>query len=338
MRADRLVSLVLLLQARGRMTAPGLAAELEVSIRTVYRDIVALSAAGVPVVTEPGARGGCWLLDGYRFPLRGLRPDEASALLMLGVPDVIRSLGLDGHLASARRQIRVTSGLPEAGALVHLDMPRWFRTQEEVHCLPELARAVKLGREVLLDSGVAGPLGLVNKAGVWYLVAVTADRGIRVLRVSRIRSVRPLESPVPRPDGFDLAVFWEEWTASFQASLPSLKVRLRASPEALADFCEVFGDTALEGAEPPDGDGSRMLSLSFEHELAAAHRLAGFGGFVEVISPASVRELLIRAARGILDRYGNHPGEDEADALAAADRRIVSANAETTGWRRVPFL
>jgi predicted DNA-binding transcriptional regulator YafY len=303
MRADRLLSLVLLLQSRGRMTAPCLAAELEVSVRTVYRDIAALSAAGIPVVTEPGPGGGCWILDGYRFPLRGLRPDEASALLMLGVPEVIRSLGLDGHLASARRQIRVTSGLPETAALVHLDMPRWFRAQEEVPCLQELARAVKLGREVLLDSGVAGPLGLVNKAGVWYLVTVTGDRGIRVLRGSRILSARPLESPVRRPDGFELAVFWEKWTASFQASLPSVAVRLRASPEALAAFGEVFGDRATDGAEPPAADGSRIVTLSFEHELAAAHRLAGFGGLVEVISPPAVRGLLVRAARGILDRY-----------------------------------
>jgi predicted DNA-binding transcriptional regulator YafY len=317
MRADRLLSIVLLLQSRGRMTAPCLATELEVSVRTVYRDIAALGAAGVPVVTEPGPGGGCWLLDGYRFPLRGLRPDEASALLMLGVPDVIRSLGLDGHLASARRQILVTSGLPEAGALVHLDMPRWFRAREEVPCLRELARATKLGREVLLDSGAAGPLGLVNKAGVWYLVAVTTGRGIRVFRASRIRSVRTLESPVRRPDGFDLAVFWDKWTASFQAGLPSVPVRLRAWPEALAVLPEVFGDTALEGAQPPDADGSRVVTLSFEHELAAAVRLAGFGGLVEVISPASVRELLVRRARGILDRYGHLPADGDAGDGAA---------------------
>ena len=184
MRADRLLSLALLLQARGGVTARALAAELGVSVRTVYRDLEALSAAGVPVVTEPEPGGGCRLMDGYRFPLRGLRPDEAEALLILGVPAVLRDLGLAGALTAAHRQIRVTSGLA-AAALVHLDMPRWFGGQEEVPCLRELARALRLGRKLAIryppadrEPRVVGPLGLVNKAGIWYLVAEA--RGTRV--------------------------------------------------------------------------------------------------------------------------------------------------------------
>ena len=110
MRADRLLSLVLLLQARGQATAQAIAAELEVSVRTVYRDLEALVAAGVPVLTESGPGGGCRLMEGYRFPLRGLRPDEAEALLILGVPGVLRELGLDAALDAAQRQIRVTAG------------------------------------------------------------------------------------------------------------------------------------------------------------------------------------------------------------------------------------
>ena len=177
MRADRLLSLALLLQARGAATARALAAELGVSVRTVYRDLEALSAAGVPVVTEAGPGGGCRLMDGYRFPLRGLRPDEAEALLILGVPAVLHDLGLAGALTAAHRQIRVTAGLT-AAALVHLDMPRWFGGQEEVPCLRDLARALRLGRKLAIryppadrEPRVVGPLGLVNKAGIWYLVA-----------------------------------------------------------------------------------------------------------------------------------------------------------------------
>ena len=147
MRADRLLSLALLLQARGAATARALAAELGVSVRTVYRDLEALSAAGVPVVTEPGPGGGCRLMDGYRFPLRGLRPDEAEALLILGVPAALRELGLAGALTAAHRQIRVTAGLA-AATLVHLDMPRWFGGQEEVPGLRELAQALRLGRKL----------------------------------------------------------------------------------------------------------------------------------------------------------------------------------------------
>jgi predicted DNA-binding transcriptional regulator YafY len=337
-RADRLVSLVLLLQARRRTTARALAEELDVSVRTVYRDLEALSAAGVPVLTESGPGGGCQLLDGYRFPLRGLRPEEAEALLILGVPSVISELGLDGAVAAAHRQIRVTAGRGEAAALVHLDMPRWFRGQEEVPHLRTLAEALRRRQHLALGyargdgpagdgphsdgprgdgpagDGPAGPaatrvvrpLGLVNKAGTWYLVAASRSGRVAVYRAGRISSARVLDEPFERPADFGLPEFWERWSAEFTSTRPRLPVRLRASPEALAVFGEIFGDDArpaLDAALPPDEQGWQVVTLSFEHELAAAHRLAGFGGRVEVLSPSSVRELLLATAREILDRY-----------------------------------
>jgi predicted DNA-binding transcriptional regulator YafY len=326
-RADRLLSLALLLQARGRATAQAIAAELEVSVRTVYRDLEALVAAGVPVLTESGPGGGCRLMEGYRFPLRGLSPDEAEALLILGVPGVLRELGLDAALDAAQRQIRVTAAGPDlnGAALVHLDMPRWFGSQEEVPYLRDLARALRSGRRLALgyrapgdpgDPGgaeprVVGPLGLVNKAGLWYLVAAPAghvhDRsGVRVFRVARIASARPLGEAFERPAGFELAAFWRQWSAEFEASRPRLPVTLRASPRALAILGEVFGQAAgpaLAAARPPDEHGWRMLTLSFEHERAAAHRLAGFGDQVEVLAPPSVRAELVATARQILGRY-----------------------------------
>ena len=335
MRADRLLSLVVMLQARPGSTAQALATELTVSVRTIYRDLAALGVAGVPVITESGPGGGCRLMDGYRFPLRGLRPDEAEALLILGVPEVLRDLGLDRALDAAHRQIRVTSGLAgppgtqepnpdrHSGALVHLDMPRWFGGQEEVPCLRDLARALRLGRRLEFkyarngesrasEPRVAGPLGLVNKAGTWYLVAATgADEpqaaDTRVFRVARMGSARVLSEPWRRPAGFDLAGFWARWSAEFAASRPRLQVTLRASPDALAVFPEIFGQAvgpALEAALPPDEDGWRILTLLFEHELAAAHRLAGFGERVEVLFPASVRVRLLATAHEILARYG----------------------------------
>jgi len=325
-RADRLVSLVLLLQARGHVTAAALARELEVSVRTVYRDLAALSTAGVPVLTEPGPGGGCGLLDGYRFPLRGLRPEEAEALLILGVPSALGELGLDGAAAAAHRKIRVTAGQREpdgAGspALVHLDMPRWFRGHEQVPHLRTLAEALRRQRRLAIayqpaDSAGApraapravGPLGLVNKAGTWYLVATSSGGRVSVFRAGRIASATILDEPSDRPADFDLASFWDRWSAEFTTSRPRLPVRLRASPQALAAFGEIFGDDArpvLDAAEPPDELGWQTVTLSFEHELAAAHRLAGFGGRVEVLSPLSVRALLVAAAQGILDRYGS---------------------------------
>jgi predicted DNA-binding transcriptional regulator YafY len=312
-RADRLLSLVLLLQARGSVTAGSLAAELGVSVRTVYRDLAALGTAGIPVITESGPGGGCKLMDGYRFPLRGLRPDEAEALLILGVPDVVRELGLDHAVAAAHRQIRVTAGL--AGqSLVHLDMPRWFGSQEEVPCLRDLARALRLGRMVRFGhrdgSGgaprVFGPLGLVNKAGAWYLVAVPANGAVRVFRAGRIWGAFVLAEPFWRPADFELSRFWDRWSAEFAASRPRLAVTLRASPDALAVFPEVFGQAAgpvLAAALAPDEQGWQVVTLSFEHELAAAYRLAGFGGLVQVLAPLSVRDELLLRARDILVRY-----------------------------------
>ena len=326
MRADRLLSLALLLQARGAATARALAGELGVSVRTVYRDLAALGAAGVPVVTEAGPGGGCRLMEGYRFPLRGLRPDEAEALLILGVPAVLRELGLAGALSTAHQQIRVTAGAG-SGALVHLDMPRWFGGMEEVPCLRDLAQALRLGRKLAIrypppdrEPRVVGPLGLVNKAGTWYLVAhcgahsgagagvgTGAGAGdIRVFRAGRVSAARILAEPAERPAGFELAAFWARWSAEFEASRPRLEVRLAASPSALAAFGEVFGAAAapaLEAAEPPGQDGWRVLTLSFEHERAAVHRLAGFGDQVEILDPPSVRAELLATAREILGRY-----------------------------------
>jgi predicted DNA-binding transcriptional regulator YafY len=328
-RADRLVSLALLLQTRGRMSARTLAAELEVSVRTVYRDLAALSAAGVPVVAEPGPGGGCWLLDGYRFPLRGLSPGEAEALLVLGVPTALAELGLADALTAAHRKISVTAdpGARAGPALVHLDMPRWFHVKEDVPHLRTLAQALRQGRRVLLGyrrgggsgSGagggettrVADPLGLVNKAGVWYLVASAAGRDApddvaAVFRAGRITAARVLAEPCDRPPDFDLAAFWHRWSASFVGSRPKVDVLVRAAPGALALFGEVFGDAvqaALDAAAPPDERGYREVTLSFEHEAAAAHRLAGFGGQLEVLSPASVRARLVETARHIIERY-----------------------------------
>lgn len=330
MRADRLLSLVLLLQARGRVTARELAVDLGVAVRTVYRDLAALNAAGIPVFAESGPGGGCQLIDGYSFPLRGLRPEEAEALLILGVPGALRELGLGEEFAAAHRTIGLTAGRTERPPLVHLDLPRWFRSEEPVPALRVVADALRAGRCIAFryrrgrgtdrvgDEGrVVAPLGLVNKAGTWYLVAakdpaLTGDAAIVVFRAGRIAAARVLAEPACRPAGFDLAGFWEQWSGEFAASRPRVRVRLRAAPPALAIFPEVYGDdvrAALSAAGPPDEHGWQELTLTFEHERAAAHRLAGFGGLVQVIDPPAVRGHLVTVAHGILDRYGAADGE-----------------------------
>jgi predicted DNA-binding transcriptional regulator YafY len=237
------------------------------------------------------------------------------------VPAVLRELGLAGALTAAHRQIQVTAGVG-SGALVHLDMPRWFGGQEEVPCLRDLAQALRLRRKLAIgypppdrEPRVVEPLGLVNKAGTWYLVAHcmahsgagagarAGDGDIRVFRAGRVSAARVLAGPARRPDNFELAAFWARWSAEFEASRPRLEVRLAASPGALAGFGEVFGAPALEAAEPSGQDGWRVVTLSFEHERAAVHRLAGFGGQVEILDPPSVRAELLATAREILGRY-----------------------------------
>jgi len=320
-RADRLVSLALLLQARGRMSARDLAAELEVSVRTIYRDISALNTAGIPVMAEPGRSGGCRLVDGYRFPLRGLAADEAEALLILGVPPAVAELGLADALAGAHRKVSAL-GETAAESLVHLDMPRWFHGSEAVPRLRTLAEAVRAGRQVRLGyrrdgaataaERVVGPLGLVNKAGTWYLVASAARRAEPlVYRAGRIASAQLLPDATVRPAGFDLVAFWEAWSAEFVSGRPRVEVRARLSVAALAALPYVFGDAGKEAARsagPPDEQGSREAVLTFEDERAAAQRLAGFGGEVEVLFPPSVRERLVATARQLLDRYATPSG------------------------------
>jgi predicted DNA-binding transcriptional regulator YafY len=321
-RADRLLSLMLLLQARGRMTAATLAAELEVSVRTIYRDIEALGAAGVPVYAEAGPGGGCQLLDGYRSPLSGLSADEAAALLVLGVPDPIRQVGFGAAASAAQRHIRSAAGLPDTRptTLLHLDLPRWFHGAEAVPHLACVADGVRRARRVALryrradghqgPERVVHPLGIVNKSGTWYLVATTPSGRTAVFRVGRIVSARLLDDPAERPDDFDLAAFWDGWSAEFRASRPQLPVTVRASAEGLSALPEIFGDgarAAVAAAGPPDADGRRDVTLAFEHEAAAGYRLAGLGDLVEVVSPPAVRDRVIAVATATLRRHGQAP-------------------------------
>ena len=256
-----------------------------------------------------------------------MRPEEAEALLILGVPGALSDLGLDQAASAGQRQIRVTAGLaPDAAvgtALVHLDMPRWFRSGEQVPQLRVLAEALRRG-ETWRSSTCAptampsrpgrawsGRWAWSDKAGRWYLVARPASGSWSSGPGGSSRRGR---SPSRRAAAdFELGAFWERWSADFAASRSRLPVRLRASPLALRIMPEVFGEEVqptLDAALAADEDGWQVVTLSFEHALAAAHRLAGFGGEVEVLSPPSVRQRLLEIAREILDRYR----EEEATA------------------------
>ncbi len=320
MRADRLLSLLLCLQSRGRMTARQLADELEVSVRTVYRDLDALGAAGVPVVASGGPGGGCRLMEGWRSPLLGISAEEATALLAVSAGGPLERIALGDALAQAR--LKLLAALPAAGrdrahaaaARFHIDTQAWFKPPELVPCLPELVDAVRqdrplrvthAGRDGRTTTRTVDPLGLVAKAGVWYLVA-RSHRGIRAHRAGRITRAEPLPGSVTRPEGFDLAGFWTRWTAEFEASLDQLPVTVRLTTAGLAALPEVLGDTTSAARATPDPEpGWHRLVLHFDNPTAATRRLLGFGPNAEVVEPPEVRAQLAETAARTAARY--HP-------------------------------
>jgi predicted DNA-binding transcriptional regulator YafY len=305
MRASRLVSLLLLLQTRGQLTATEIAAHLEVSVRTVHRDVGSLAAAGVPIEAVRGVAGGYRLAGGYRTRLTGLTGDEAEALFAAGIPGPAAELGLGGELAAAR--LKLLAALPvelqerasRASRLFHLDGRRWFRAEDRVPHLPALAAAVWRGSRTRIRYREAGrivrrtidPLGLVLKSGAWYLVA-RRTVGMRVYRVSRVASVRVLEEEFERPPGFELERFWEEWSREFERSLPRVEVKVRVSNEVAR---------LLPGEPRIDRHGRAVVA--FEDVGTAYRQLLGFGAAVEVLAPAELRERMAATAREVAAVY-----------------------------------
>ncbi|MDH6566293.1 putative DNA-binding transcriptional regulator YafY [Streptomyces sp. SAI-117] len=320
MRADRLLSLLLALQSRGRVTARQLAAELEVSVRTVYRDLQALSSAGVPVVATGGPGGGCRLLEGWRSPLLGISAEEATALLAVASGSgPLERIALGDALAQAR--LKLLASLPAAGreqadttaSRFHIDTQAWFRPPERVPHLAVLVDAVRRDRRLRLThasrpgaTGTVDPLGLVAKAGVWYLV-VRSDRGVRTHRASRITDAELLAESFDRPADFDLAAHWARWTAEFEASLDRLPVTVRLTAAGLAALPQVLGDTgsAARATADPAEPGRYRLVLHFDDREAACRRLLGFGPDAEVLEPVDVREQLADMAHRTAARYRN---------------------------------
>src|SRR5215216_1881310 len=247
MRASRLLSILLLLQTRGRMTAQELADELEVSLRTIYRDVDSLSAAGVPLYGDRGPAGGYQLLGGYRTRLTGMSADEADSLFLAGLPGPAAELGLGEVLAAA--QLKFLAALPpelrsRAGRIrerFHLDAPAWFHVGERPNCLTEVADAVWDQRLIRVRYERWGhgevertlqPLGVVLKAGSWYLVA-GVDGQARTYRISRILNLETLDEQFERPVDFDLAGYWSMYQREFQERLFSGKAKIRLSPHGL---------------------------------------------------------------------------------------------------------
>jgi predicted DNA-binding transcriptional regulator YafY len=319
MRAERLVALLFTLCRRRSATIAELASTLDVSERTMHRDIAALREAGVPLWTEPGRHGGVRLVDGWRTHLDGLTSREAATIFAMGVPRALAELGLGTAMSAAHAKLQAT--LPPAlreqaqamAQRVHLDAPTWFRRAEDTEHLAAVAKAVWEQRRVEIAYVRGGrvvrrtlqPLGIVLKAGVWYLVS-DVDADIRTYRVARIDTLRETDERFERPPDFDLVSWWETSSARFEQSLRTVPVRIRLSPmgvRALPAVLDEAAVTALEQAGPPDKDGWTTVTVGLESPTIAAGQLIGLGDEVEVLAPAEVREAFVELVRRMAKRH-----------------------------------
>lgn len=328
MRAARLVQLLLLLQVHGKLTATQLADRLEVSVRTIYRDLEALSAAGVPVFAESGPGGGCTLVDGYRTRLTGLTADEAEALALAGLPSAAADLGLGTVLAAA--QLKMDAALPpelrrravRVRERFHLDAPGWFARDDTAPHLATLARAVWEERRVDIRyvrvektvHRTVDPLGLVLKGGRWYLVAGAGpDHAPRTYRASRIRSAKLRDDRATRPDDFELAAFWGASAEQFARSMLRHEVRARIRTERLGALCGTLepaaAEMAIASAGEPDDDGWVAVVVPTESFDYAHHDLLRLGPDVEVLEPVDLRNRIAATAQATADRYSASAAE-----------------------------
>lgn len=312
MRADRLVATLLLMQARGRVTAAELAAELEVSVATARRDLEALSAAGVPVYPRAGRGGGWSLVGGARTDLSGLSAQEAQALFLLVGPAAAVSTEVKVALRKLVRALPATfrADAEAAASAVMIDPTRWgARDRARPELVGLLQAAVVRGRKVRLSytSGarerserLVDPWGLVDKDDVWYLLAGT-DRGRRTFRVDRIARAEPTDDAAERPDDFTLAAAWEQVVGEVEQR----RSRVWAVVVTEARFLPVLRNQFGLHCQVEDEVGGRArVRLGAPTAVDVARHLAGWGAMVEVVSPAAVRAELARIGAELVARYG----------------------------------
>lgn len=326
MRADRLLSIMLLLQTHRRLTSSQLAEWLEVSPRTIHRDMDALSSAGVPVTAERGQGGGWMLLDGYRTDLTGFNALESQTLFLTRLPEPLAQLGLESAAEAAR--LKLLAALPAiarqnaetARQRLYIDPTGWRQSGETAPLLNTVQDAVWQGRQMQmayrggngsLSERVVHPLGLVAKGSIWYLIAQRDDQ-IRTYRVSRIEAADVLDEPAERPPGFDLAAYWEESSADFSARLPRYPVTLRISPGLLPAIRHGVGFTRIESIAEPDTDGWSRTLINFGVESEAHSFVLRHGDQIEILDPSELRSSVIDKARRILKLYAETSDKDNA--------------------------
>lgn len=314
MLASRLLSILMLLQTRGRMSATQLAAELEVTVRTIHRDIDQLSAAGVPVYADRGRNGGFQLQDGYRTMLTGLNQSEAETLFLAGLPGPAAQMGLADVLSTAR--LKLLAALPaniqpsaeRIAARFHLDAGAWFHSVDQLPSLPMIAHAV-WGEHMLKmryqPSGQpdtrtrkVAPLGLVLKSGIWYLVA-QSSRSVCTYRAAKIYDAEVCDETFTRPKPFDLVAHWEKSVRDYEASVYRDYADVRLSPVGLKRL-SLLGpyvtSSASSTAGKPDRKGWVRCRLPIESLDFGIRELLRLGDEVVVIGPPVLRTQLAQTA------------------------------------------
>lgn len=320
MRADRLLSLLMLLQTQGRTTARELAEELEVSERTIYRDIEALSITGVPVYAVRGPGGGCDLLNSYRLSLTGLNEDEVRALFMVSIPAPLAQLGVSQKLKTALLKITTAmSATPQhleqwVRQRIHLDVVPWFQPEEAVPHLGTLHQAVSQDRRIQLTYQLhfdaratweVDPYGLVTKAGVWYLVCAREGK-IRAYRVSKVLEIKVLDDHFDRPEDFELADCWNAWCTEAEQSRPRYSVKARVSVDLLPHLRRYFGDSVGDSDQQAGSQEEWItLNLPFETFETARNRILGYGRAIEVLEPEALRLSIMDFALQVVDLYSD---------------------------------
>lgn len=320
MRADRLLSILLLLQVHRRLTARELACRLEVSDRTIYRDMEALSTAGIPVIAERGKGGGWFLLEAYQTNLTGLNLAEIQALFLPKPAHLLSDLGL--HQAFEAALIKLLAALPSmyrrdaeyVHQRIHVDAAGWRPSEENISSFPTLQEAIwqecklhftyQRSDRAIVERFV-DPLGLVAKGSVWYLVAAVEGE-VRSYRVSRVQDAKVSDQPCDRPQGFNLSAYWERSSADFQANLPRYPAIVRVAPVILPRMQYAGRFARIEQVDPPDAEGWMKVYIQFDVEEEACSYVLGFGPQIEVVEPHALREKVIHLARSVVAFYGQN--------------------------------
>jgi len=318
MRADRLLSLLMFLQNRGRTTTDRLAEELEVSRRTVLRDLYALRVAGFPVYTERGPHGGVYLDEEFRVRLTHLTQDELAALFTFSVPTPLADLGMGAEAKGAL--LKLAASLPVARqdverdvrSRLYLDPNPWHASREVIPTLSTLRQAVWEDRwvratllrvrQIPVEHEIA-PYALVAKGRAWYVAWRRRNGELRVDLASDVIGAELMDETFSRPRGFDPAEFWTKWAAAYEASRWFFPVTLRAMAEVLPHIERNFGRHIRRTAHAEQGSMYTEVEMGFDHFEHARAALLAYGGAVEVIEPDALRLSIADFARRIVEMY-----------------------------------